>query len=257
VFNSFPFNSVAFNAIPTFATMATVAAHPTISASAGDVVPVYVGSASLTSSHATISASATRRVPYFSGPAINRGFKDMILIKLNEATAGRRRIPFDLTSSTDFVTPLTGQTVALSAIKVYPNGGSEATATGSVVEIGGGLYYYECATGEVATLGQLTVRVNFSGALPYKAVGQVVSFDPYDATGLGLSGMNINLTQTVPIVDLSTKTTQNVGECFSAARAQGAGKWILSGTTLTLYGPDGTVVRTFPLNDAVNPTQRG
>ena len=42
-----------------------------------------------------------------------------------------------------------------------------------------------------------------------------------------------------------------------AAWAQGFGRWVLSGTTLTLYGPDGsTPVRAFTLNDAENPTAR-
>ena len=42
-----------------------------------------------------------------------------------------------------------------------------------------------------------------------------------------------------------------------AAWAQGFGRWVLSGTTLTLYGPDGsTPVRTFTLDDADSPTSR-
>jgi hypothetical protein len=48
-----------------------------------------------------------------------------------------------------------------------------------------------------------------------------------------------------------------VGDALNAARAQGFGKWVLSGTTLTLYAPDGaTAVRTFTLDSATAPTQR-
>ena len=42
-----------------------------------------------------------------------------------------------------------------------------------------------------------------------------------------------------------------------AAWAQGFGRWVISGTTLTLYGPDGsTPVRAFALDNAENPTSR-
>lgn len=62
-----------------------------------------------------------------------------------------------------------------------------------------------------------------------------------------------DMTQVVP----STNTVQTVGDALNAARAQGFGKWNLSGTTLTLYAGDGaTVVRTFTLDNATAPTAR-
>lgn len=62
-----------------------------------------------------------------------------------------------------------------------------------------------------------------------------------------------DLTQAVP----SSNTGQTVGDAFNAARAQGFGKWALSGTSLTLYAADGTtVVRTFVLDSATAPTSR-
>ena len=64
---------------------------------------------------------------------------------------------------------------------------------------------------------------------------------------------NLNLTQSIP----TSNTAQTVGDALNAARAQGFGKWVLSGTTLTLYASDGaTVVRTFTLDSATSPTQR-
>lgn len=64
---------------------------------------------------------------------------------------------------------------------------------------------------------------------------------------------DVNLTQTVP----TSNTSQTVGDAFNAARAQGFGKWVISGTTLTLYAADGsTVVRTFTTNSSASPTQR-
>jgi hypothetical protein len=62
-----------------------------------------------------------------------------------------------------------------------------------------------------------------------------------------------DLTQAVP----TSNTVHTVGDALNAARAQGFGKWVISGTTLTLYASDGvTAVRTFTLDSASAPTQR-
>jgi hypothetical protein len=64
---------------------------------------------------------------------------------------------------------------------------------------------------------------------------------------------NLNLAQAIP----TSNAAQTVGDALNAARAQGFGKWTLSGTTLTLYAGDGTtVVRTFTLDSSSSPTQR-
>jgi hypothetical protein len=66
--------------------------------------------------------------------------------------------------------------------------------------------------------------------------------------------VKLDLTAAVPTTG---NTANTVGDCLNAARAQGFGNWVISGTTLTLYAPDGTtVVKAFNLNDAVNPSQR-
>ena len=67
------------------------------------------------------------------------------------------------------------------------------------------------------------------------------------------TGYSLDLTQAVP----TTNTAETVGDALNAARAQGFGKWVLSGTTLTLYANDGsTAVRTFTLDSSTAPTQR-
>ena len=63
----------------------------------------------------------------------------------------------------------------------------------------------------------------------------------------------LNFTQAIP----TSNTAQTVGDALNAARAQGFGKWVISGTTVTLYAGDGTtVVHTFTLDSATAPTQR-
>jgi hypothetical protein len=63
----------------------------------------------------------------------------------------------------------------------------------------------------------------------------------------------LDMTQAVP----TSNTAETVGDALNAARAQGFGKWVISGTTLTLYANDGTTsVKSFTLNSATNPTSR-
>ena len=65
--------------------------------------------------------------------------------------------------------------------------------------------------------------------------------------------VTIDMTQAVGTVN----SANSLGDCLNAARAQGFGRWEKSGTALRLFAPDGTtVVRTFTLDDANNPTQR-
>jgi hypothetical protein len=54
-----------------------------------------------------------------------------------------------------------------------------------------------------------------------------------------------------------SNVAQTVGDALNAARAQGFGRWVQNGTTLTLYAADGsTVVRQFTLDNALAPTSR-
>ncbi len=65
--------------------------------------------------------------------------------------------------------------------------------------------------------------------------------------------VQLDFTQAIP----TSNTAQTVGDALNAARAQGFGKWVISGTTLTIFAADGTTpVRTFTLNSATAPTSR-
>jgi len=58
-------------------------------------------------------------------------------------------------------------------------------------------------------------------------------------------------------VNSATATDNSLRAAAKAAWAQGFGKWALVGNILTLYGTDGTaVVRTFTIDNLVNPTSR-
>jgi hypothetical protein len=63
----------------------------------------------------------------------------------------------------------------------------------------------------------------------------------------------LDLTQSIP----TSNTPNTVGDALNAARALGFGKWVITGTSLNLYAPDGTtIIRSFTLNSATEPTSR-
>lgn len=68
----------------------------------------------------------------------------------------------------------------------------------------------------------------------------------------------LDLSQAVAVEDLSNKTTQNINDCLSAARSDGAGAMILDRTAKTqiLRGPGGEIVRSFDIDDVDLPTRR-
>jgi hypothetical protein len=120
--------------------------------------------------------------------------------------------------------------------------------------------------GPVGSIGGVTFPANFS-ALAIASTGQVgidLTSIKQASSSTTLSNITIpivtnvanaslNLSQPVP----TSNSAQTVGDALNAARAQGFGKWVLSGTSLMLYAADGTtVVRTFTLDSASAPTTR-
>jgi hypothetical protein len=65
--------------------------------------------------------------------------------------------------------------------------------------------------------------------------------------------MQIDMAQSVP----TSNTANTIGDALNAMRAVGFGKWVISGTNLSLYAPDNvTVVKSFTLNSSTAPTSR-
>lgn len=209
---------------------------------------------------------------------------------------------FLLVSSTDGTTPITGATATVTLAKGSST--SFSAASGSVTEIGNGVYQVAGNATDTSVLGPLSLHATGAGALPYDREFVVVAYDPQSAANLGLSNLDapvssrnsvtpptatairnemdsnssklavlpasfpanfpsfaltsgglvsLNLTQTL---DLSN-TGDTVGGSLLAGRAQGFGKWLITGTpgqvgsTLKLYAADATtVIRTFNLATA-------
>lgn len=111
--------------------------------------------------------------------------------------------------------------------------------TSGVMALGGGWYGASVAFGETFTGA---IRWDTGEATPLVALEEI-----------NAAGERLDMAQMVPL----TNAAQTLGDALNAARAQGFGAWRLVGTTLALLAPDGlTVVRTFTLDDAANPTVR-
>lgn len=119
----------------------------------------------------------------------------MQLIKLSEATASLRTVYFMAINSADD-TPYTG-TFAVAEIKISKAGAAEANSAGSASHIANGVHAYQFAAAEVNTLGPVMLRIARTGVYASAFSFQVVAFDPYSATTLGLTNLG-NLTAAPP-----------------------------------------------------------
>lgn len=94
---------------------------------------------------------------------------------------------FFMTDSADHVSGKTGLTCTVTISK---NGGSFASPSGAVTEIGNGWYKVAGNATDTATLGLLALHATASGADPTDSSYEVVAVDPQSATGF-MSSVNV------------------------------------------------------------------
>lgn len=131
----------------------------------------------------------------------------MFQILKDQSTADRRRIPILFVDASDGYTPETG--VTSPTINISKNGGPFAAGAGTFTQIDAtnlpGHYYYQFTTGEIDTLGYISFYAIKSGTTrSYNAVVQVMAYDEFSATNLGLSNLDATVSSR------STLTAANV-----------------------------------------------
>lgn len=177
----------------------------------------------------------------------------MLQFLQSESTAARRRIPVYLVDDADGKTPETGITFSAGDIKVSKNGGAEANHGGTVTELAGGMYYYEATSGELDTLGFLSIRFTKSGVRTFVAAHQVIAID--------LNSYNA-IADAVLARTLGTESYASDGSVPTLAQMlfmiwSGIAEFAISGTTLTCKKLDGsTTAMTFTLDSSTAPTSR-
>jgi hypothetical protein len=129
-----------------------------------------------------------------------------MLIQQSEATAARRTVYFTAVATADD----TAYTSTLSGadIRVSKAGAAEANSAGTAAHIATGLFKYEFTTGEVDTLGEVSVRLAKTGVYNDVRVVNVVAFDPYDTAGLGLT--NLDATVSTRLASASYETPDSL-----------------------------------------------
>lgn len=142
---------------------------------------------------------------------------------INETTASLRRIPFVLYDLTGALQ--TGQTVSGAEMQISKNGAAFANGTGSVTEVAGGAYYYECASGEVDTEGFVFLKIANSGS---SVVISTVSIDIRSEDRMAAWIHDTGRT----FIGLMGRL-----EAFISGKATG-----LVGSTASFYRADGTTV---------------
>jgi hypothetical protein len=112
----------------------------------------------------------------------------MFQIKQSDADAAHRRIPVLLVDITDGFTPELG--VTAPTINVSKNGATPAAGAGTWTEIGNGQYYYQLTTGEVDTLGWVSLNIEKATvSRDYNSVVQIMAYDPFDIVRIGLTAL--------------------------------------------------------------------
>lgn len=129
-------------------------------------------------------------------------------LQQNEATAALRRIYFYAVDATDGFSPETG--LSSFTVDVSENGAARAAGAGSdPTEIDAtnmpGLYYYEATVGELSTLGALLISIKHASMRDFLALVQVIAYDPYSATELGLTNLNATISSRAPAAEYDTE----------------------------------------------------
>lgn len=143
---------------------------------------------------------------------------------INETTAALRRIPFVLYDLTQALQ--TGATITGAEVQVSKNGGSFANGAGSVVEVGGGAYYYEASSGEVDTEGFLLLKIVNTGSAPGPIASTPIQKRPEDRMAVWVHDTGRTF------IGLMGRL-----EAFVSGKAT-----LLNGATASFYRADGSTV---------------
>jgi hypothetical protein len=133
-----------------------------------------------------------------------------MLIKQSEATAARRTVYFTAVNTADD----TAYTSSLSGadIQISKAGGTEANSAGTATHIATGLFKYVFDAGEIDTLGETSLRLAKTGVYNDVRVVNVVPFDPYSSTSLGLSNLDSTVSSR-----LATASYQDIDDMLDTA----------------------------------------
>lgn len=191
--------------------------------------------------------------PPAEGGASIGGWEVLLQYKVSESTATRRRVPLFLTE-TDGKTPATGESGGTPQIR--KNWADWANTSGTLVGGTNGNYYVELTASELDTAGLCIIRYKSANTTERQVAIQVVAYDPYDATGLGLADL---ATLTDPLSEPSQgapPAQPTPAQVLNYLFRYFAHKLIVDGNYAYMYNAAGdTIIAKAPLTADQNQTQ--
>lgn len=117
---------------------------------------------------------------------------------------------------------------------------------------------YEIGTPDASLLTGASSFMMLKGAVNMSPVPIEIELDTVNyQSSTNFASVSLNGTQVVP---MTGNIANSLFDCLNAGRAQGFGKWTMTGTVpgiLTLFGPDGTtVIKTLNVDNTAAPTTR-
>lgn len=159
-----------------------------------------------------------------------------------------------LTLASDHVTGATGLTLTITASKA---GAAFASISPTVTERGNGWYAVALTASHTDTPGDLALHVTATGADPADVILRVDALVSSRLSTSGYTAPPSAAQNAAALLDADLdahQTVNSAGEALKAARAQGKGKWAISGDVLTIYDTDGTTaLYTFDLAPTGGP----
>lgn len=140
----------------------------------------------------------------------------MLVYKVSEGTAERRRVPIHCVDATNGYDPETGEAGGQPQIAMV--GGTPpafANTSALLVAIGNGSYYVELTALELGTIGPFLVRYKSANTREAQVACQCVSYDPYDATALGISRLDAAVSSRSTVTEAQVES--NVTDALNLA----------------------------------------
>lgn len=106
--------------------------------------------------------------------------------KLRKQSDATYPLFFLMVDSTDHVT---GKTGLSPTVTISKNGGSFASPSGAVTEVGNGLYKVAGNATDSNTVGELWIHATGTAADPTDTAYTIVAYDPFDSVRLGLTAL--------------------------------------------------------------------
>jgi hypothetical protein len=133
--------------------------------------------------------------------------------KLNDTT---KKIVLFMSDSS---APASGKTGLTVTVRVSKNGAAFGAGGGTVAELEGGFYAYTPASGDMDTLGTLAIRATATGAVDYVGLREIVAFDPFSASSLGLSNLDATVSSRSTYAGADTSGTATLLSRVTSTRA--------------------------------------